>query len=141
MLQIFPVDIQGESMGSLEGRHQFAVKTAVFETAQNAPLCSSHSNSDTVTLGHDVKAHLYFAPYLNIPQDNCRLSVKSGSPGNRNVQKTSCLWVLLGTCTGGKVLCWKGFHSSHRCTCQSSQKYIHILKSFMLCLPCSANLG
>lgn len=91
MLQIFPVEIQGKSMGSLEARHQFAAKTAVFGTAQNAPLCSSHSNNDTVTFGHDVKARLYFAPYLNIPQDNCRLFVKSGSPGNRNVQKTSCL--------------------------------------------------
>lgn len=29
MLQIFPVEIQGKSMGSLEARHQSAAKTAV----------------------------------------------------------------------------------------------------------------
>lgn len=45
---------------------------------------------------------------------------------------------------GGRVLCWKGFHNSHRCTCQSSQIYIYIIKyiykiihalSAMFCKP------
>jgi len=69
-----------------------------------------------------IKTSPCFASYLNIPRDNCRLVVKTGSPGNRNVQNTCCLQVPLGTCMGGRVLRSEGFHNSHPRTCQSSQR-------------------